>query len=186
MGLVGKQLCCGRLRWLAFYFVCCLSLLSPVWTETKTAHTGPSQLELEPADGVAYRHSSSEWSHFSATITLFNQVIHHNEKVTPKLSSFTSDYFILYFCCWLSKQLITSLVWNPRVTYCQVYVLPVPSVEPTVLLPLHPGPLLFCFLVFSAEMLLKQCKLLVTINFSFSTRVHSFYSGLCGLLTAED
>ncbi len=33
---------------------------------------------------------SSKWCHFSTPITLFNQVIHHNDKVKPsKLSSFT-------------------------------------------------------------------------------------------------
>ncbi len=33
---------------------------------------------------------SSEWCHFLNTITLFNQVIHHNDKVKPKkLFSFT-------------------------------------------------------------------------------------------------
>ncbi len=33
---------------------------------------------------------SSEWCHFSTTITLFDQVIHHNDKVKPKmLFSFT-------------------------------------------------------------------------------------------------
>ncbi len=33
---------------------------------------------------------SSKWCHFSTTITLFNQVIHHNDKVEPKkLHSFT-------------------------------------------------------------------------------------------------
>ncbi len=35
---------------------------------------------------------SSEWCHFSTTITLFNQVIHHDDKVRPKkLSRFTLD-----------------------------------------------------------------------------------------------
>ncbi len=33
---------------------------------------------------------NSEWCHFSTAITLFNQVIHNNEKVKPKkLSSFS-------------------------------------------------------------------------------------------------
>ncbi len=29
----------------------------------------------------------SKWCHFSTTVTLFNQVIHHNDKVKPKKSS---------------------------------------------------------------------------------------------------
>ncbi len=33
---------------------------------------------------------SSEWCHFSTALILFNQVIHHDDKVKPKkLSSFT-------------------------------------------------------------------------------------------------
>ncbi len=40
--------------------------------------------------GLIADHFSSEWCHFSTTITLFNQVIHHNDKVkTKQLSSFT-------------------------------------------------------------------------------------------------
>ncbi len=39
---------------------------------------------------------SSKWSHFSTTITLFNQVIHDNDKVKPKkLSSFTLSSLVM-------------------------------------------------------------------------------------------
>ncbi len=38
--------------------------------------------------GLIGDQSNSEWCHFSTTITLFDQVIHHNDKVkTKQLSS---------------------------------------------------------------------------------------------------
>ncbi len=41
---------------------------------------------------------SSEWCHFSTTITLFNQAIHHNDKVkSKKLSSFTLKCVLFCF-----------------------------------------------------------------------------------------
>ncbi len=53
--------------------------------------------------GLIGEQFSSEWCHCSTTITLFNQVIHHNDKVKPKkLSSFTliiimkKNHWILY------------------------------------------------------------------------------------------
>ncbi len=46
--------------------------------------------------GLIGNQLSSKWCHFSTIITLFNQVIHHNDKVKPKkLSGFTLNYSLI-------------------------------------------------------------------------------------------
>ncbi len=59
MKLHGRQLCCGSLCRLRLYFICCLSLWSPVWTETERLQgkLQRSKLELKLTDGVTRRHS---------------------------------------------------------------------------------------------------------------------------------
>ncbi len=64
MRLLGKQLCCGPLLQLTLYLVCCLSFLSPVWTETKRLQGKFLRSELvrlssssSRHEGVTYRHS---------------------------------------------------------------------------------------------------------------------------------
>ncbi len=64
MRLVWKQLHCGCLRWLVFYFVCCRSLFQVQFElrqdgcrESCSRVTALSQLELQLTDNVACRHS---------------------------------------------------------------------------------------------------------------------------------